>query len=162
MRCGAPLPLPPASTVGDIKKKFVRAISALPTSERVTTSYNHTRAPGPAGVRQVTYLLPRQEPAGELSSIAVTGQGLPGDRLCCQFPPSSTMREIAPIGVSDTDTSTPGDPNPVLWVDMRGNQVEQCSAWDIWTAAVALNTICVQNGRTGLAYNLGESLPVEA
>ncbi|KAI4201581.1 MAG: hypothetical protein LQ348_001623 [Seirophora lacunosa] len=111
-RCGNPLPLPPPSTVDDIKKKVVRAIAALPTATRDQTTFNHTRAPGPAGSKEVTYLLPRAEPAGE--------------------------------------------PNPVLWLDMGGNQVVQCSAWAIWTAAVALNTVCVQRqGRIGVADGLG-------
>ncbi|KAL8850223.1 MAG: hypothetical protein Q9221_004822 [Calogaya cf. arnoldii] len=102
----------------DIKKKAVRAISALPTSAEGGTTYNLTRAPGSVGIRQVTYLLPRKEPAG--------------------------------------------DPNPVLWVGMGGNQPTKCAAWDIWRAAVALNTLCVQDGRTGLAYNLGESISGKA
>ena len=71
------------------------------------------------------------------------------------------MRAVIPAVISDTDTLTPGEPNPVLWVNKVGNQVAQCSPWDIWTAAVAVNNMCVQNGKTGLAYNLGESIKMD-
>ncbi|KAI4111840.1 MAG: hypothetical protein LQ339_000299 [Xanthoria mediterranea] len=54
-----------------------------------------------------------------------------------------------------------GEPNPVLWVNKVGNQVAQCSPWDIWTAAVAVNNMCVRNGRTGLAYNLGRTQEIQ-
>ncbi|KAL9007453.1 MAG: hypothetical protein Q9173_007281, partial [Seirophora scorigena] len=120
--CGNPLPLPAPSTVDDIKKKVIRAIAALPTATREQTTFNHTRAPGGAGSREITYLLPRAEPAGKWFAI-----GVPVQR----------------------------EPNPVLWVDMHGNQVVQCSAWAIWTAAVALNTVCVQaQSRLGVADGL--------
>lgn len=86
-QCGAPLPLPPGSTTDDIKKKVVRAIAALPTNKKVTTTFNHTRAPGPARSSQVTYLLPRAEPAGKLVAIVATVPCLPSVPLCCQCPP---------------------------------------------------------------------------
>ncbi|KAL8870406.1 MAG: hypothetical protein Q9174_003545 [Haloplaca sp. 1 TL-2023] len=103
--------LPGAPITDDVKEKAERALLALPTNMKKQTTFNYTRAAGPAGTRAVTYLLPRREP--------------------------------------------PADEGSVLKIDMEGNEVEQCSAWDIWTADVALNTLCVQKGEEGYAWHLG-------
>lgn len=63
VRCDSGPPSPPLDQA--FKDKVSRALYALPTNERVTTTFNHTRAPGPAGTSVVTYLLPRKEPMGE-------------------------------------------------------------------------------------------------
>lgn len=55
-----------------------------------------------------------------------------------------------------TDTQSVAEPPPVLRVDMLGNQVTASSMWDVWTAGVAVNTLCVQNGREGRAVGIGE------
>ncbi|KAL8711196.1 MAG: hypothetical protein Q9220_004341 [cf. Caloplaca sp. 1 TL-2023] len=57
-------PSPFAPITDDVKQKVIRALLRLPTSEKVTT-FNYTRAQGPAGTKVVTYLLPRTEPADE-------------------------------------------------------------------------------------------------
>ncbi|KAL8895519.1 MAG: hypothetical protein Q9192_003590 [Flavoplaca navasiana] len=61
MKCGPISPLPPLDQA--FKDKVHRALHALPTAEKVIT-FNQTRLPGPAGTKEVMYLLPRREPAG--------------------------------------------------------------------------------------------------
>lgn len=72
------------------------------------------------------------------------------------------MRVVFPVVISHADILNPGEPNPVLWVDMGGDQVAKCSAWDVWATAVALEHKCVQDGKVGLGYGLGESVPGKA
>ncbi|CAL8576828.1 hypothetical protein XPA_002693 [Xanthoria parietina] len=109
INCDTVAPSPPLDQ--PFKDKVTRALYALPTNEKVSTTFNRTRAPGPAGTSAVMYLLPRREPAAE--------------------------------------------PPPVLRVDMLGNQVTTSSMWEVWTAGVAVNTLCVQNGRQGRAVGIG-------
>lgn len=61
IRCTPSVPSEPMTAA--IKKRIEHALLLLPTNERVV-NFNHTRAPGPAGSKFITYLLPRREPAG--------------------------------------------------------------------------------------------------
>lgn len=45
-----------------------------------------------------------------------------------------------------------------LLVDMTTTgEVTKASWWDIWTAGVAVNTLCIQNGLKGTSSDLGKS-----
>lgn len=41
---------------------------------------------------------------------------------------------------------------------MIGNEAESCSSWDIWTAGIDIERLCIAGGRNGHADGLGESL----
>lgn len=41
-------------------------------------------------------------------------------------------------------------------MDMHGDQVAAGSWWDIWTAGIAVNTLCVRKGKEGFAFGLGK------
>ncbi|KAL8649861.1 MAG: hypothetical protein Q9226_005405 [Calogaya cf. arnoldii] len=110
IQCGMIPPSPPFNQA--FKDKVASALHSLPTNEKVSTTFNRTREPGPAGSRVVTYLLPRREPAA--------------------------------------------NPPPVLRVDMVGNEVTAASMWDVWTAGIAVNTVCVQKNKQGYASGIGE------
>lgn len=48
--------------------------------------------------------------------------------------------------------------NGPLLVDMPvTGDVTRASWWDIWTAGVAVNTLCIQNGLKGTSSDLGKS-----
>lgn len=45
-----------------------------------------------------------------------------------------------------------------LLVDMEDPPaVTSSSSWDIWTAGIAVYTMCIEDGKEGTYYNLGES-----
>lgn len=48
------------------------------------------------------------------------------------------------------------EPSPVLRIDMLGDKVVLGSIWDVWTAGVAIDTLCVQKGKQGYAFGIGE------
>lgn len=39
---------------------------------------------------------------------------------------------------------------------MLGDEVVSSSMWDVWTAGVAVDTLCVQKGKQGYASGIGE------
>lgn len=43
-------------------------------------------------------------------------------------------------------------------VDFVKGDTDRSSDFEFWAAAVAVNTICVANGKAGYAYNLGQSI----
>ena len=43
-------------------------------------------------------------------------------------------------------------------VDFEKGDTDRSSFYELWTAAVAVNTICVANGKAGAAFRLGESI----
>ena len=54
------------------------------------------------------------------------------------------------------DTRHLGEPPAVILVDMVGNQVTAGSWWDIWTAGVAVYTMCTGHSKAGYFIGLGE------
>lgn len=47
---------------------------------------------------------------------------------------------------------------PVFLLDMIGNEAESCSSWDIWTAGIDIERLCIARGKNGHADGLGKSL----
>ena len=43
-------------------------------------------------------------------------------------------------------------------VDFEKGDTDRSSFYELWAAAVAVNTICVANGKAGAAFRLGESI----
>lgn len=43
-------------------------------------------------------------------------------------------------------------------VDFEERDTDRSSDFEFWAAAVAVNTICVANGKAGAAFGLGESI----
>ncbi len=74
INCDTVAPSPPLDQ--PFKDKVTRALYALPTNEKVSTTFNRTRAPGPAGTSAVMYLLPRREPAGGWSKSTDRGDAV--------------------------------------------------------------------------------------
>ncbi|KAI4186768.1 MAG: hypothetical protein LQ346_005608, partial [Caloplaca aetnensis] len=52
------------------------------------------------------------------------------------------------------DTCSAAEPPGVLRIDMLGDEVTSGSYWEIWTAGVAVNTLCVQKGLQGFAFGI--------
>lgn len=156
IRCDNVAPSPPLDQA--FKDKVTRALYALPTNEKVSTTFNHTRAPGPASA--VTYLLPRREPVGEWSKstdasdavVEPVWESVVVDVDVHQ----SSISTAFPVRDQLANTRFVAEPPPVLRIDMLGNQVTAASMWEVWTAGVAVNTLCVQSGRPGLALAIGE------
>ncbi|KAL9023010.1 MAG: hypothetical protein Q9180_008440, partial [Flavoplaca navasiana] len=46
------------------------------------------------------------------------------------------------------------EPSPALRIDMLGDKVVSSSMWEIWTAGVAVDTLCVQKGKQGYAFGI--------
>ncbi|KAL8851113.1 MAG: hypothetical protein Q9221_003916 [Calogaya cf. arnoldii] len=74
IQCDMIPPSPPLDQA--FKDKVISALHSLPTNEKVSTTFNRTREPGPPGTRAVIYLLPRREPAGEWSMSTDTGNAV--------------------------------------------------------------------------------------
>ncbi|CAO1596390.1 hypothetical protein XANCAGTX0491_000239 [Xanthoria calcicola] len=72
--CGSVAPSPPLDQ--PFKDKVKRALYALPTNEKLSTTFNRTRAPGTVRTSAVTYILPRREPAGGWSRSTDTGDAV--------------------------------------------------------------------------------------
>lgn len=156
IRCDNVAPSPPLDQA--FKDKVTRALYALPTNEKVSTTFNHTRAPGPAGSSAVTYLLPRREPVGEWSKSTDASDAVVEplwESVVVDFHQSS-ISTVFPVLDQFANTRFVAEPAPVLRIDMLGYQVTAGSMWEVWTAGVAVNTLCVQNGRQGLALAIGE------
>ncbi|KAL8753014.1 MAG: hypothetical protein Q9199_005344 [Rusavskia elegans] len=150
-------PSPPLDQA--FKDKVTRALYALPTNEKVSTTFNHTRAPGPAGSSAVTYLLPRREPVGEWSKSTDASDAVVEpvwESVVVVDVHQSSISTAFPVLDQFANPRFVAEPPPVLRIDMLGNQVTAASMWEVWTAGIAVNTLCVLNGRQGLALAIGE------
>ena len=134
------------------KQKISRALQSIPTNERTANTFNHTRAAGSVGPGAVNYLLPRLEPSSEY--ILLDDFYL---RILLLVNVSSISIYQAIIqAISLAKYHNPDELPAVLKVDMVGEEVTIASWWEIWTAGVAVYTLCIQKGRAGVGWNLGK------
>ena len=145
MFCDRGIPYP------NYTEECAEALSYLPTN-RKKISMGLVR-PGP---NMEFYKLPRVEPDGEYSSfhlcsIVLKPSHLETTRLITsQFPPMTFLQgHVRLIGIKAY--------GPLI-VDLApGSETTREKWWNIWTAGVAVYTMCIQKGTMGTAINLGGS-----
>lgn len=131
------------------------ALDYIPTGTKKQTTFNVTRR----NAKEVVYLLPRREPDGKCDSSC---EGVIHPSLSLPPKPSSISFFHSKRAKNEKHlTNIPTASGPLLVYMQEPVAVTTAAWWDIWAAGIAVYTMCIERGRGGTAFNLGELLYIK-